>query len=110
MVKDVEAVNSFDAAKQSGNITAEDLVNCEYIESVRVSHLQSFVDIIDRDSTVPNQIGGVFWAIINRLLIIFQVIILFLSEIGWPSVFFDRFFPVLSSDFGLGALGIFQGL
>ena len=59
---------------------------------------------------MPNQIGGVFWAVINRLLIIFQVIILLLSEIGWPSVFFDRFFPVLGSDFGLGALGIFQGL
>jgi len=59
---------------------------------------------------VPNQIGGVFWAVINRLLIIFQVIILFLSEVGWPSSFFDRFFPVLGAGFGLGALGIFQGL
>jgi len=94
MVKDIEAVNSFDAAKQSGNVTAQDLVDCDYIEN----------------STVPNQIGGVFWAVINRLLIIFQVIILFLSEIGWPSAFFDRFFPVLGSNFGLGALGIFQGL
>jgi len=94
MVKDIEAVNSFDAAKQSGNVTAQDLVDCDYIEN----------------STVPNQIGGVFWAIINRLLIIFQVVILFLSEIGWPSAFFDRFFPVLGSNFGLGALGIFQGL
>ncbi|KAJ8589139.1 hypothetical protein M405DRAFT_818579 [Rhizopogon salebrosus TDB-379] len=94
MVKDIEAVNSFDAAKQSGNVTAQDLVDCDYIEN----------------STVPNQIGGVFWAVINRLLIIFQVIILFLSEVGWPSAFFDRFFPVLGSNFGLGALGIFQGL
>jgi hypothetical protein len=59
---------------------------------------------------VPNQIGGVFWAIINRLLIIFQVIILILSEVGWPAAFFDRFFPVLGTQFGLGALGIFQGL
>lgn len=32
------------------------------------------------------------------------------AEIGWPSHFFDRFFPVLGRDFGLGALGIFQAL
>lgn len=94
IVTDVEAVNAFEAAKQSGNVTAQDFADCEYIEN----------------STVPNQIGGVFWAVINRLLIIFQVIILFLSEIGWPSAFFDRFFPVLGTGFGLGALGIFQGL
>ncbi|KAG1728622.1 uncharacterized protein EDB91DRAFT_1313618 [Suillus paluster] len=87
MVTDIEAVNSFESAKQSGNVTAQDLVDCEYIES-----------------------GAFFWAIINRLLIIFQVVILILSEIGWPSSFFDRFFPVLGSGFGLGALGIFQGL
>jgi hypothetical protein len=94
IVTDVEAVNAFQAAKQSGNVTAQDFADCEYIEN----------------STVPNQIGGVFWAVINRLLIIFQVVILFLSEIGWPSAFFDRFFPVLGTGFGLGALGIFQGL
>ncbi|KAH7914028.1 hypothetical protein BJ138DRAFT_1144757 [Hygrophoropsis aurantiaca] len=94
MVKDIEAVNYFDAAKQNGTITADDLVNCDYIEN----------------STVPNQIGGVFWAVVNRLFIIFQVIVLILSEVGWPSAFFDRFFPVLGPSFGLGALGIFQGL
>lgn len=94
IVMDVEAVNAFEAAKQSGNVTAQDFADCEYIEN----------------STVPNQIGGVFWAVINRLLIIFQVVMLFLSEIGWPSAFFDRFFPVLGTGFGLGALGIFQGL
>ena len=46
---------------------------------------------------------------INRLLIIIaQVIMIALSEVGWPQVFFDRFFPILGSDFGLGALGIMQ--
>lgn len=33
-----------------------------------------------------------------------------LSEVGWPQAFFDRFFPILGSDFGLGALGIMQVL
>jgi len=94
IVTDVEAVNAYDSTKQSGNSTAQDFVDCDYI----------------LDSTVPNQIGGVFWAVINRLLIIFQVITLILSEIGWPAAFFERFFPVLGTQFGLGALGIFQGL
>lgn len=35
---------------------------------------------------------------------------LILAEIGWPSSFFSHYFPVLGPDFGLGALGIFQGL
>jgi hypothetical protein len=43
-------------------------------------------------------------------LIIFQVLILLLSEFGWPSAFFNRFFPVLGKDFGLGPLGIVQCL
>ncbi|KAF8559860.1 hypothetical protein OG21DRAFT_1503083 [Imleria badia] len=96
IVTDIEAVNAYQSAKQTSNTTSanEAFVDCEYI----------------LDSTVPNQIGGVFWAVINRLLIIFQVITLILSELGWPAVFFDRFFPVLGTQFGLGALGIFQGL
>jgi hypothetical protein len=64
----------------------------------------------NRNSTVPNQPAGVFWAVVNRLLIIFQIIVLILSELGWPAAFFDRYFPVLSSGFGLGPLGIFQCL
>jgi len=61
-------------------------------------------------STVPNQPAGAFWAVLNRLLIIFQTVILLLAEAEWPMFFFDRFIPVLGSEFGLGALGIFQAL
>ncbi|KAI0784399.1 hypothetical protein C8Q75DRAFT_780028 [Abortiporus biennis] len=89
LVTDIEAVNHF-----MKNASDSDMVNCDYIEG----------------STVPNQPAGVFWAVVNRLLIIFQVIALIMSEIGWPAVFFDKFFPVLGSSFGLGALGIFQCL
>jgi len=95
MVNDVTAVNTFmSQAQASGNTTESLLENCDYIEN----------------STVPNQTAGVFWAVVNRLFIIFQVIMLVLSEVGWPIRFFDRFFPVLGSSFGLGPLGIFQGL
>lgn len=93
MVNDIEAVNSYESASQSNSTASVDLASCDYIEN----------------STVPNQLGGVFWAIVNRLLIIFQVVILIMSEVGWPMPLFDRFFPVLGSNFGLGALGIFQG-
>lgn len=88
---DVRAVNKFMATTQSGNHT---MLNYDYIEG----------------STVPNQPAGVFWAVVNRLLIIFQVIALILAEVGWPSVFFETYFPVLGPSFGLGALGIFQCL
>ena len=63
-----------------------------------------------RGSTVPNQPAGAFWAVLNRLLIIGQTIVLLLSEFGWPSVFFQRFFPILGKDFGLGPLGLMQCL
>ena len=72
--------------------------------------MRVLIDVIHSNSTVPNQPAGVFWAVLNRLLIIGQVVILFLSEIGWPSAFFERFFPVLGDDFGLGALGVIQCL
>lgn len=32
IVTDVEAVNAFESAKQSGNVTAQDFADCEYIE------------------------------------------------------------------------------
>jgi len=105
MVQDIKAYNNFISAKQatssvdptSGNVTSTfdtSMLDCDYIEG----------------STVPNQPAGIFWAVLNRLLIIFQVVALMFSEIGWPDAFFKRFFPVLGSDFGLGALGIFQCL
>jgi hypothetical protein len=59
---------------------------------------------------VPNQAAGVFWAVVNRLLIILEAVVLLLSELGWPMKLFDRYFPVLGTEFGLGALGLFQSL
>ncbi|KAF8163676.1 hypothetical protein B0H34DRAFT_672625 [Crassisporium funariophilum] len=95
MVTNIKAVNAFEANKGSDSANSTmNMVDCDYIEG----------------STVPNQPAGVFWAVVASLLIIFQTIILFLSEISWPIAFFDRFFPVLGSGFGLGALGIFQCL
>jgi len=61
-------------------------------------------------STVPNQPAGVFWAVVHRLFITLQLLFLLLSEVSWPMAFFDHFFPVLGTQFGLGALGVFQGL
>lgn len=90
IVTNVKAVNAFEANKTGD--PAE--MDCDYIAG----------------STVPNQPAGVFWAIVSSLLIMFQTIILFFSEVSWPMSFFDKFFPVLGTKFGLGALGIFQAL
>ncbi|TFY62261.1 hypothetical protein EVJ58_g3982 [Rhodofomes roseus] len=102
LVQDIKAVNAFiaegshqDILVSSGNSTqTEDCSDMDYVPG----------------STVPNQPAGAFWAVLNRLLIIFQVIVLVMSEAGWPSAFFSRFFPVLGDDFGLGALGVIQCL
>lgn len=92
IVNNVKAVNFFDANKNTTDYAS--MLECDYIEH----------------STVPNQPAGPFWAVVASLLIIVQTIMLFLSECGWPAPFFDRFFPVLGSNFGLGPLGIFQAL
>ncbi|PCH37677.1 hypothetical protein WOLCODRAFT_160952 [Wolfiporia cocos MD-104 SS10] len=89
MVRDIEAFNDFQA--QANSTSYE---NCDYIPN----------------SDVPNQPAGIFWAILNRILIIFEVIVLICSEMGWPAAFFERFFPVLGESFGLGPLGIFECL
>lgn len=97
LVKDVQAFNSYQNDPAHSNATPSN------------SSMDSIRDYIPH-STVPNQPAGVFWAVLNRLLIIAQVIILFLSEIGWPSAFFQKFFPVLGNEFGVGALGVIECL
>ncbi|KAL1664545.1 hypothetical protein GGF50DRAFT_114958 [Schizophyllum commune] len=88
IVNNVKAVNYYMAHR-----TKEDeQVDCDYIEN----------------STVPNQAAGVFWAVVSSLLIVFQSVVLIMSELSWPMTFFDTYFPVLGSNFGTGALGIFQ--
>jgi len=103
LADDIKAVNSFVAA---GNVIGDSRSGSSTTNST--SSFNDFDYITG--STVPNQTAGPFWAILNRLLILGQTIILLLSELGWPSSFFNRFFPVLGDEFGLGALGIMQGL
>jgi hypothetical protein len=64
------------------------------------------------NSTVPQQPAGAFWAIVNHGLVMFQLIVLFIAEIGleWTTKKFNIYFPVLGDGFGLGPLGIFQAL
>ncbi|KAG7447362.1 uncharacterized protein BT62DRAFT_77863 [Guyanagaster necrorhizus] len=95
LVNDVKAVNRYQSTSSDRTSSSNStVVDTDYIDG----------------STVPNQAAGIFWAVLNRLLIIGQTVVLLFSEFGWPSVFFNRFFPVLGDDFGLGALGIIQCL
>jgi len=97
---DIRAVNRFVAAGSDANSTS----------GTANATAQSFDHDYIPGSTVPNQPAGAFWAVLNRLLIIFQAVVLILSELGFPSSFFVYYFPVLGKDFGLGALGIVQML
>lgn len=96
--KDIKAFNHYmstrndDTASSSSNSTSG--ADTDYING----------------STVPNQVAGIFWAVLNRLFILMQALFLVLSEIRWPGRFFDQYFPVLGNDFGLGAIGIIQCL
>ena len=64
----------------------------------------------NRGSTVPNTPAGPFWAVLNRILILIQVILLIFSEIGWPDAFFTSFLPFLNDEHGVGAIGVLECL
>ncbi|ORY25655.1 hypothetical protein BCR39DRAFT_499043 [Naematelia encephala] len=88
MVDDIKAI------KADSKLSDNDTWDCDYVEY----------------STVPDQTGGAFWSILNRLFIIFECILLTLSEIGVPKRFLEEFVPVLGPAHGLGCLGVFQAL
>jgi len=100
LADDIKAVNRFVAAGGNSNISS--------INNSTNTTVEDYDYILG--STVPNQPAGAFWAVLNRLLIIFQAIVLILSEISFPSSFFDRYFPILGKSFGLGPLGLIQML
>jgi len=102
MVHDIQAVNRFIVAQANANANSSFNSTNATLESENNDYIY--------DSTVPNEPAGAFWAVLNRLLIIGQTIVLLLSEIGWPARFFEKFFPVLGKEFGLGALGLIQCL
>ncbi|KAH9920866.1 uncharacterized protein BXZ73DRAFT_104600 [Epithele typhae] len=90
MVHDIQAVNSFIAAGRADpniriaadvNATSSSLPDCVNVDTDYV------------EETVPNQAAGAFWAVLNRLLIIFQAIVLILSEVGWPMASSTAFSP-----------------
>jgi len=100
MVHDIKAVDQFTTLGKASSGSA----------SLNSTFASMMVEDYILDSTVPNQPAGPFWAVLNRLLIIGQTVVLLLSEIGWPAKFFNTVFPVLGKDFGLGALGLIQCL
>ncbi|KAK2465138.1 hypothetical protein APHAL10511_002830 [Amanita phalloides] len=96
LVHDILAVNQFVAEGKGASL------------ATNATQVQEYEYILG--SSVPSQPAGAFWAVLNRLLIIGQATVLILSEFGWPSVFFERFFPILGDAFGLGPLGLMQCL
>jgi len=98
MYQDIQAIrgeNSDSSSSGSSNSTmsaTDEYVDCDYLE----------------DSTVPNQPAGAFWAILNRLFILFQCIILLWSELGFYEAILKDFMPVLGPDFGVWTLGAMQ--
>ncbi|KAF5329653.1 hypothetical protein D9619_008922 [Psilocybe cf. subviscida] len=102
LANDIKAVNAFMAAGKAASAAGSAASNSTITSMDNMDYIAG--------STVPNQSAGAFWAVLNRLLIIFQTVVLILSEFGFPARFFDRFFPILGRGFGLGALGLIQML
>jgi hypothetical protein len=48
------------------------------------------------------------FAIVNHLFIIFQCVLLILSEVSWPASFFADYIPVLAQEHGVAVLGFMQ--
>jgi len=92
LMKDIRVVEAFQQGGNSTHFTSSTNSTLEYIAG----------------STVPNQPAGAVWAILNRVLVLVQIVILVFSELDSPKAFFERYFPVLGPEFGLGALGVFQ--
>nr|XP_031861305.1 uncharacterized protein CI109_003277 [Kwoniella shandongensis]KAA5528377.1 hypothetical protein CI109_003277 [Kwoniella shandongensis] len=88
MVDDIKIIKS--VVKDGDEFTEE----CDYFEY----------------SSVPDQAGGAFWSVLNRVFIAFECILLTMSEIGVPRRIFEEFIPILGPGHGLGCLGVFQAL
>ncbi len=104
-------------------MTADKLIGSD-VKAIKVD--PHMTDGFDCDyfeySTVPDQTGGPFWSILNRIFIskrlsynrligvVFECMLLTLSEVGVPKRFFEQFLPILGPAHGLGSLGAFQAL
>lgn len=116
-LSDVKAIKAWDKLKNSDESSVG--WDCEYVEY----------------STVPDQAGGPFWSILNRIFIrtcspifsfgtchgytqgcrltslaVMECLLLTLSEVGVPKRLFEESLPILGPAHGLGALGVFQAL
>jgi len=115
MGSDIKAIKAWNHLKSAGTNGTEEIDwDCEYVEY----------------STVPDQTGGPFWSILNRLFIrtspsdclyflavgernltiVFECLLLTLSETGFPKPLFEEYLPILGPAHGLGCLGVFQAL
>jgi hypothetical protein len=86
MVQDVQAMH------HQTNATAVVDEECEYIGA----------------SSIPDQTTGIFRAFLIITLNLIEIVVLFLSETGFPASFFQKCLPCLDNENNLVALGVLQ--
>ncbi|KZT50942.1 hypothetical protein CALCODRAFT_504117 [Calocera cornea HHB12733] len=91
-IRDAASDSSSDPTSNSTMSGGDDFVECDYLDY----------------STVPNQPAGAFWAILNRLFILFQCLILLWSELGFYERILKDLMPILGPDFGVWTTGAMQ--
>lgn len=60
------------------------------------------------DTTIPAQPGGHVFSLIARIVLSIELLLLFLSEIGFPKQIFQKHIAMLGPDYGTFWLGLFQ--
>ncbi|KZO97575.1 hypothetical protein CALVIDRAFT_74517 [Calocera viscosa TUFC12733] len=91
-IREAASDSSSTVSSNSTSSAADDMVECDYLDY----------------STVPNQPAGAFWAILNRLFILFQCIIILWSELGFWEGVLKEYMPILGPDFGVWTIGAMQ--
>jgi len=84
MLQDIQAILH--------GVTDKDHAECDYLEG----------------SGVPNQPAGTFRAFFIIALNIVEVVVLFLSETGFPAIFFKSWIPCLQFESSLVGLGVLE--
>lgn len=107
MYQDIQAIQASNAGSSSAPSSNSTLTLNSTLSSGMASDDDFECDYLEY-STVPNQPAGAFWAILNRLFILFQCIILLWSELGFYDSVLQRYMPVLGPDFGVWTLGAMQ--
>jgi hypothetical protein len=112
MNSDIKAIKAYDALPSNSTSASSTTATGAHNATATAVSYDSYdwdCDYVEY-STVPDQTGGPFWSILNRIFLVFACLLLGMSEVGIPRRLFEEAVPVLGPAHGLGCLGVFECL